>query len=85
MGRYTCQWGSNTGSADSQPAVARCWLWRGPQPSRGVTENAHCADATLERRSPGQPPSSAINAPGVRAYADYISIYAQQSNSIVLK
>ena len=58
-----CQWGSNTGSAASQPAVARCRSPAAPQPLTGRTENAQRALPTVEGRSPAAPASHATSAP----------------------
>jgi len=78
-----CQWGSNTGSAASQPAVARCRSPAAPQPLTGRTENAQRALPTVEGRSPAAPASHATSAPAharrcrlaaARAAAEHVAL-----------
>ncbi len=45
--------------------MACCFPARGPQPSMGVTENAHCAEGTVDLRSPLAPASSATKLPAL--------------------
>ena len=62
-GPPACQWGSKTGSAASQPAVALCRSCGAPQPLTGRTENAQRAPGTVEGSSPAAPASLAAIAP----------------------
>lgn len=79
--QHTCQWGSNTGSAASQPAVERCAPPSSPHPMTGVTLNAQLALPTVDDKLPAAPSSFATMAPAKHGKPLHVSSNITSYNS----